>query len=285
MRERAVRIGKPTALFGVITEPDKLDAEKPMVLIFNSGVMHHIGTCRLSVKLARSLADIGLGSIRFDFSSIGDSEARRGGLSFEQSAPIEAAEVMDYLQSKRGVSQFILFGLCSGADATYTTALVDTRVVGIAQIDAYCYRTTKYYWNYYRGKIFDPLKWVNFVKRKVGERFNRSNSNDNDTEEYFEVASYVREFPPQETVAQGLQKLLDRQVAMNVIFTGGEVHYNYPNQYRESFKGQVDFADLLALHYYQESGHIITQPHCQKNVIKELTQWMDGVANIKPAST
>lgn len=284
MKERAIRIGSPAPLIGVLTEPKDFQASKPVVLILNSGLMHHIGTCRLSVKLARSLAAIGLMSVRFDFSSIGDSESRRGWQTFQESAPIEVAEVMDYLQSKRGVGQFILFGLCSGADTAYSTALVDKRVVGIAQIDAYCYRTPKYYWNYYKSKIFDPLKWFNFVKRILSERFNRSNSDDKDAEEFFELASYVRQFPPQETVAQGLQQLLDRQVAMNVIFTGGEVHYNYLNQYRESFKGQVDFADLLELHYFQESGHIITQPHCQKNVIKELTQWMDGVAKLKQAS-
>ena len=105
MRERAVRIGKPVPLVGVITEPEQMDPGRPAVIIFNSGVMHHVGACRLSVKLARAFSSIGSVVIRFDFSGIGDSESRRGAASFEESAPKEAGEVMDYLEKKRGINR------------------------------------------------------------------------------------------------------------------------------------------------------------------------------------
>ena len=32
---------------------------------------------------------------------------------------------MDYLARTRGITRFILYGLCSGADASYFTALLD----------------------------------------------------------------------------------------------------------------------------------------------------------------
>ena len=108
MRERAIRVGRPIPLVGVICEPVMVDSHRPGVLIFNSGVMHHIGSCRLSVKLARSFADNGIVSFRFDFSGIGDSGTRRGVAPFCESAPIEATEVMNYLEEKRGIKKFIL---------------------------------------------------------------------------------------------------------------------------------------------------------------------------------
>ena len=61
------------------------------------------------------------------------------------------------------------------------------------------------------------------------------------------------------------------------MFTGGEYHYNYSDQYRDSLKGKVNFRDLLTLNYYPESGHIITQPKYQKLVVNGLTKWIDEV--------
>ena len=58
MRERILKIGKPEPLASIATIPKKIDANRPVVIILNSGVMHHVGTCRLSVKIARALADI-----------------------------------------------------------------------------------------------------------------------------------------------------------------------------------------------------------------------------------
>ena len=59
MREKALRIGKPTPLIGVMSDPDTFDASKPAMLLLNSGVLHHVGACRASVKLARAVAAAG----------------------------------------------------------------------------------------------------------------------------------------------------------------------------------------------------------------------------------
>ncbi len=78
MPERIVKIGKPQPLVGLLTEPVNPDPGAPAVLILNSGVMHHVGTCRMSVRLARAFADQGVAALRFDFSGIGDSPSRSG---------------------------------------------------------------------------------------------------------------------------------------------------------------------------------------------------------------
>lgn len=277
MKERVISVGDPIPLVGILSEPETLNKEKPMVLILNSGIMHHIGTCRISVKLARALAVAGYASVRFDFSGIGDSEQRRGSLSFLETAPIESAEIMDFIQKRRGVKKFIIYGLCSGADAAYETALVDKRVVGICQIDGYCYKTLSWYLFHYKERILKLNVWLNFVKRKLINRPNTHVSIDDIDSEYIEKASYIREFPIKSEYTNGLQKLVNNSVKLFFIFTDGQSHIiNRSSQYKKSLK-EVDFKDCLRVDYIPEAEHIITEPDCQKDVVKRIVHWVGSV--------
>ncbi len=281
MRERALKVGKPIPLIGVVTEPAEFDANRPVVLVLNSGIMHHVGACRLSVKLARSVAARGLMAVRFDYSGIGDSEPRRGSESFEEVSLKECAEVMDYLERTRGAKQFILAGLCSGADAAYNTALEDKRVIGIAQIDAYCYVTWRYYFEYYWPVLFHGNRWRSFLKRlwqtMVRQPPNGPRPDPAELDpEYFVVPTYTRVFPPREQVAAGLKKLTMRGVNMYVNFTGGEPQYRYRGQFRASFR-DVSFGDLLRVDYYPNTNHIITQAKYQREIVSNITEWVINV--------
>lgn len=288
MKERAIRVGKPTPLIGVASEPENFDPDLPAVLVLNSGVMHHVGTCRLSVKITRALAAKGLLAVRFDYAGIGDSEPRRGTASFEESSIAETREVMDYLQKTRGVNNFVLYGLCSGADASYVTALADERVVGIVKIDPYCYRTWQYPLRYYLPILLDAKRWKSFLSRKLESLIGKSKAKSASEvagieEQYFEVPTYTRKFPPRDQVAVGLQKLIDRAVGIYVIFTGGEPEYIYDAQYRQSFS-DVDFRDLLRVDYHPETNHIITQIDYQERVVQEIVLWVgDLLKRSKPA--
>ena len=274
MKERAVRIGKPTPLVGIITEPDVFDAGKPAIVMLNSGVMHHIGSCRMSVKLARELAKAGFMSVRFDFSGIGDSEPRRGGDAFHEVAPKETTEVMDYLQRKRGVNRFVLFGLCSGADGAYDTALVDERVVGMAQVDPYAYRTWKYYVHYYAPKLLEMSRWTGFVKRKLGlaSTVDENEAAPGVDAEFIEIPTYTRVFPDRAVVARGLSALMARDLRALSMCTGGEEAYNYSGQYADSFR-DVEFKGRLAVEFYPESSHIITEPAYQVKAVGRIVSW------------
>jgi hypothetical protein len=289
MKERALRIGKPTPLIGIASEPDNFNPDLPAVLILNSGVMHHVGTCRLSVKIARAIADKGLLVVRFDFSGIGDSEPRRGALSFEESSIAETREVMDYLQKTRGISQFILYGLCSGADASYCTGLADERVVGMMKIDPYCYRTWQYSLRYYVPLLFHMDRWQSFLSKKIarvvgGKKDKAPNEIAGVDEQYFEVPTYTRRFPPRDQVAEGLRKLVARGVSVFVAFTGGEPEYLYLNQYRQSFR-DVDFRNLLRVDYYPEANHIITQLDYQPRIVAGIADWVLNVARGRIANS
>ena len=287
MKERVLRVGKPVPLIGVVTEPQAFDPERAAVIVLNSGIMHHVGACRLSVKITREVASKGFLAARFDYSGIGDSEPRRGTESFEEVSLKECAEVMDYLERTRGVKRFILAGLCSGADAAYNTALEDKRVIAIAQIDAFCYVTPRYYLEYYRPILFRRKRWASFLNGIWGKVARRSPGKPPADSaaldpEYFEVPTYTRVFPPREQVARGLSRLTARGVRMYVNFTGGEPSYRYRGQYRASFP-EVAFGDLLTVDYYPHTNHIITQPRYQREIVSNIRSWVVDVDERSPA--
>ena len=280
MRERALRVGKPTPLVAVATEPAELSADRPALLILNSGIMHHVGSCRLSVKLARAVAARGVLAIRFDFSGIGDSEPRPGGLTFEEASVLECQEVMAHLSRTRGVNEFILYGLCSGADASYHTALADARVVAISQFDPYCYVTAGYYLHHYAPAAMSLSRWRTFLRnrwRRLRSNENRATPLTDIDGEFMELPSYTRVFPPREAVARGLQTLVDRGVRLQVNFPWGPL-YNHAGQFRASFR-DVDFRDRLEVNYYNDGNHIVTQPSVQSTVVSDISSWVAKVAS------
>lgn len=278
LKERAIRIGKPVPLAAVVTEPAAFNPRLPALLLLNSGVMHHVGSCRMSVKLARAAAEQGLLALRFDFAGIGDSEPRSGTLSAGEAAQQQLAEVMDYLSRTRGIESFILYGLCSGAMASFNKAVQDPRVVGIAQLDGYCYRTWRYHYEHYRPRLLQKERWLSFLRRRLlGRRPPATASEVAGIDDEFLEVPIFDQAPPRETVAAGLRQLVDRGVRMYTCFTGGEPNYNYATQYRDSFR-EVDFKDLLQLEYFPRTNHIITQPEQQRRVIDNISSWVVTVA-------
>ena len=110
------------------------DETRPAVVMFNAGLIHHVGPHRMHVKLARALAARGFGAARVDFAGIGDSMTRADRLSPIELMQREAGEVLDELE-RRGHRTFILLGLCSGAQAARQIACADARVRGVVLIN------------------------------------------------------------------------------------------------------------------------------------------------------
>ena len=139
MRDTALLLGRTESLVGILTEPPETERgdELPAVIILNAGIVHRVGPNRLYVSMARALAGLGFSVLRFDFSGVGDSRPRRDHLPFRSSAVLETQEAMNYLQAARGIEQFILMGVCSGAVVSFRTAGCDGRVRGAVLINAW----------------------------------------------------------------------------------------------------------------------------------------------------
>ncbi len=145
MKERVVLFGSDRSLVGITTEPqlpaqstaarDAADRQLPAVLILNAGLIHRVGPNRLHVKLGRRFSELGFHVLRFDFSGLGDSPASRTAIPFDQRAPNEAGEAMDFLMRTCGVQSFLPVGICSGADVAFSLAQRDDRVVGAVLIN------------------------------------------------------------------------------------------------------------------------------------------------------
>jgi pimeloyl-ACP methyl ester carboxylesterase len=131
VREEIVRFD---GMIGVLTEPaGRVPDDRPAVFLLNVGANHHIGSGRVYVSLARDWAAQGFRVLRFDRSGLGDSPARPGAEENYVFAPYgveETQSAMSFLGRTRGVTTFVLAGVCSGAYYAYHSALADPRVVG-----------------------------------------------------------------------------------------------------------------------------------------------------------
>lgn len=275
MRERVLMIGDHLPLVGVLCEPEKerLNSTNTAVILLNSGVIHRVGSCRLSVTLARALAEkAGIPTFRFDFSGIGDSEARRGTLTANQAAIEEIQEVMDFLGRLKNYDNFILYGLCSGAFAAYRTALADRRIQGTIQLDGYCYTTWKSHLMHYSPRLFSLSRWVMFILRKLGLRKVKKGAEVSGIEEeFFEVPNFAS-YPPKEEVEQGLNKLNERGLEMLYVFLGNE-HYKYHKQFEDCFSS-VAFDDNLTVIHRPLASHILSEPKERRAVVESITEWV-----------
>lgn len=274
MSERAIRFGTSAPLAGVLSEP-AADSGLPGVVLLNSGILHHAGASRIHVQLARALAAAGFPSLRFDFSGIGDSEVRRDTLPFRESAVAESRDAMDYLARMRGVDRFILIGLCSGADMGYHVSVADERVVGLAQLDAWAYRTRGWYVRHYGRRARSADAWKN-VGRRVARRLRPATEPAEGSaaaaDSTYIAPEYRRRLPPKADVVAGLRTLVERDVRLLYIFSGGQENYNHHGQFRAAF-GEVPFGDLLRVEYVPAADHTFTGLEHQRFVEDTTLDW------------
>jgi len=270
--ERIISVGTPVPLIGVFTSSEKVATKSPALILLNSGLMHHVGTSNLSVKLARSVAKIGIQSFRFDSSGIGDSGTRALGVSHEERLVSEIREIMGKLSIQEGITQFVLCGLCSGADSALSAAAMDPRVVGIVQFDPMCFKTLKWYFYHYYPKILDIKCWVGLIKRLLGAQV----STDDLPSDYLlpELLNETGREPDRQVLTSAYKELVRRGVRILVVMTSGqEGCYNSHGQLREAF-GKVNFGSLLEEHFLPQTTHIITEPEDQVFVVDLVMRWL-----------
>ncbi len=132
MSERVVRFGHQSGLVGVLALPPegKDSGTSAGVLLINAGMLHRVGPNRIYVGLARSLARLGYPALRFDLAGLGDSASHDDNRPFGESAIQDVRAAMEYLAAEHRVTQFVLFGHCSGADFAFQTMQKDSRVSG-----------------------------------------------------------------------------------------------------------------------------------------------------------
>jgi pimeloyl-ACP methyl ester carboxylesterase len=185
VREIPLLFGHEHGLFGILAEPEQLDAAdnraETAILMLNVGTNHRVGPNRLYVKMARAWAARGYRSLRFDLAGIGDSRSAAGYANtrlYSKGSTVDVGAAIERL-SGLGVQRFILVGLCSGAYVAFQTALADPRVTGLVLINPRrldwsegetlqsamqrSYKSS----HYYRRAMFEPETYKRLLKGDI----------------------------------------------------------------------------------------------------------------------
>ena len=119
LRESATFLDADRILFGIGSEPaTPKSPARDVVLLLNSGTIHHIGPSRLYVTIARGCAARGIPAIRLDLSGVGDSGLRPGekeNTPYSDSARLDVREAVEFAAKRYPGARVHLIGLCSGA--------------------------------------------------------------------------------------------------------------------------------------------------------------------------
>jgi pimeloyl-ACP methyl ester carboxylesterase len=278
VKEAVFMFGANSGLAGTLTTPDAANTPRSgvAVILFNAGVVPRIGPNRVNVRLARALAQVGFAVLRFDLSGRGDSAPAPGMASFEQQAIIDLRSAMDTIAERAGATSFLIMGICSGAENAYHTALVDERIVGISLMDPYHYPTLRTHWNRYRHRARERGGVMRAVAAwlwlRVSMLFGRKPPEQDWAEPDF---GSIR--PPANEYASKLKQLLDRGVAIDILYSGGFVEtYNYARQFLDVF-GRFGIVDRLRCEFLPEIDHTISTVEMQRRFIERTRDWFDQV--------
>ena len=274
MKEMAVGFGPEGRLLGIITSPhsEGPPPDVPGVLLWNAGVVHKVGPFRLFVDMARSLAEGGFPVLRFDVSGKGDSDSQKGTLLEKERTVKDIQRAMDLMSSRKAANHFVLIGSCSGADEAFEVATVDPRVTGLILLDGFGYRTLGYYLRHYGPRLFKFGVWWRFFKELVRGMVNRLMPAAKD--DFKRGWIFLREFAPKEVNEAKLKGLLQRQVNMLFVYSGGvEKYYNYQDQFRDMFKN-LDFQNRITVEYFPEADHTYPEVASRRILIRAVSDWM-----------
>lgn len=272
------------ALCAIATVPNNVESAKtPLVIIPNSGLVHHVGACRFSVQLARFLAEHGILVCRVDLPNLGDSGPRFDGhnLTDEQRTVEELQAIITDMHQEYGERPVVVYGLCSGSQNGFKLAVQDPRVVGLFGVDHFGFRNWSYKAVHYARRAFRIEPWANLIRRLLAKSAKPNKTlgkEGNEGNEDLGGGNFVWQYPSKQSVEQGYTALVQRGVKMHYLYTGdwsGE--YNHRQQFFLMHK-DVDFKNQVAIDYRPEMSHILAEPISQAFVRSRVLQFIQSLA-------
>ncbi len=293
IRERVVRFGPKHSLVGILTTSKAAATELPHIVVINAGIVHRVGPNRLYVDMARSIAVLGYPVLRFDLAGLGDSDAVGGGASLVESAIHDVQHAMDHLAQTRQATQFLVFGLCSGANYAMATAFTDARVIGVMLIDPTVARTKRSLMVHAMRRLshVSTLRELVLFRHPVFHRaLGRGRS------AAFSVAQAAEGQSAQRAsagmarssaaeVRSALEALIARGLRMMLVFTGGVNHvYNYRDQLFDLLPG-LDFRGQLKLQYMPDTDHTVSDAPARARLFASVRTWLTESFPVARGST
>lgn len=246
--------------FGILAEPATGQAQRPAVVLFNTGLVHRAGPFRQQVHLARKLAALGHAVLRYDMPGIGDS-----GMSAKTDLQV-IGSVFDRLDERLGAHGYIVGGVCTAADRGWNTALAEVRARGVLLIDGIARPGKSFRAGQLNLFLKRPAKtWPGMLLRRFG-----SQSNGLDEEQF-------RDWPAAGDEPQQLQQLLDRDVRVLALYTGGIAQYFlHPGQFKETF-GRAADDPRVEFEFWPDCDHLIMSRRDRERVHERIGRWCNSV--------
>jgi pimeloyl-ACP methyl ester carboxylesterase len=258
-------------LVGILSEPERRDPSRPCVVLLNAGVVPRTGPGRLTVLLARTLADAGFGVFRLDLSGLGDSEPRLPPLPVAESVVADVRAALDNLGgAASSFRTFVVGGLCAGAVSAHYAAVADERVVGVLSLDGFSVPTLR--WRL--ARVVDRLREPRGIVRSVLRRKHYLRARvvpppvTVDPEDAF-----LPRWPGPARAEAELGELVRRKVQMLYLFSGEWEKYRYEGQIRDAFP-RLEFGTLLTERRIPHAEHLYFTFPERLQMLELVTAWL-----------
>lgn len=143
--ETALTFGPTGWLAGILTTPSDMAPNASPVIFLNSGMSHHVGWSRMTVRFARELAAQGIPTLRYDAPGIGDSLALSLDAQlplYDQSAEDALTAAVSFVEGRFGRAVTVV-GLCSGAYSAFHVTTRDSRIAKAVIANLQCFAWTE----------------------------------------------------------------------------------------------------------------------------------------------
>jgi alpha-beta hydrolase superfamily lysophospholipase len=136
VRESATYLDESRLLFGIVSEPP--EPPRDVVLLLNSGTIHHIGPSRLYVAFSRQCAARGVAAVRLDVSGVGESGVRSGQAAnspYSDAAALDVRDAVQFATRRFPGARIHLIGLCSGAYHGFKGAVAGAALASVTMVN------------------------------------------------------------------------------------------------------------------------------------------------------
>lgn len=272
MKETTCHFGKQNRLKGILTSPSSETRTDITLILITAGFVMMSGPFRIYTLLARKAVDLGIRTLRFDLGGIGISEQIHTGLTIKQRTDKDIAAAIEFLDVTNGKQQFVLFGICSGAEDSFRYAEQDSRVKGVVMVDPHSYKTSGWKWRHIFSRYRFNKAILKIVKLLDHSQPDEDYPYSNFLENNDNLVDY--QYMNIEESSGILKKMIARKTLVHYIYTGGALStFNHKSQLAKMFKG-IDFEGIVTLRHLPQIGHTQLLEEDRDLLIEEITKWI-----------
>ena len=280
INKRVHKFGIKENLFGVEYSLEKVNADLPILLFVNAGIVPKFGPNHLYVFLCYKLAEIGYTSFRFDLSGIGESNEDNEIVKTEDYQVNEIKMATDYILNYHSKQKIIIIGLCSGAYEGLRYSLIDERVEGLVFINGSVINYKKMNllsdaadssikMRYYKKNILNINKWLKIAKgnSKIFKYILRKVSKNNISD--FRKEKKQKNFDFKENY---LNNIIVKNLKTLFIFTEGSIFYDY--FVLSNSLSKIKNKENMEVIYLQGIDHTFTTHSSREHLFIKIIKWL-----------